>query len=448
MILFMFASSTPPLLPRNLKIRILTGLAAMSLVFAQPETPPVCTLRIITFIPERQTAPRFYIRSPENEMRPIQVGNGSLGNSQPVPSGETLTLFRRTEEEGGPVYHPVGGLEIPQGVTDAVAALLPRNERLQTLVFDVSEQSLPTGNVMVLNLFESTVGMRISDKTLRINPGQSEIISPAPAKENRVAFELAYQTEHGWESLLQSGWRIRSGTRLVAIITANPSSRSLIPKLSTLYLRRPVELVTSEQPPETGRAAPRQADNQIEVRLLNFSDRLPSTSRASVHSQIDRIGLILNPNDLQQKQLRVRPQAAQIDVHLGNKAPIPIRLNSVWRRVILAVTGTDDLTVTPFENSPQSHPPGTLRIFNLSPYRLAYAVNKEVAYLSPMQETVLTNPGAQGGEIELGLAVRAPRGWISVEKTVRPFPSPRQREALFVFPAGKGDDVSITYLNL
>lgn len=419
--------------------------------------------------------PQFHISAlqtgkegkPQVGIEPIDVPEQSPGREVQIPKGSSIRLFQTTDgrmpEEGTAPF-----LEIPQpqGLKEGDKVFLvfhPDAEgKLSYRVVDASISKHPPGSVRFLNLGSKRMAFSVGSSPQPVLPGGEGMAVPVPGEKGRFGF--TYFEERPGESPYQSPranlrFRFPDQRLLVVFSPAREESSSgeMLPdgreKMLVSYRYRPVMVfdrcgtnaVAPAGEPAGGPEAPDAAP-----------PRLPAAD-AGVNAKAEMI---------------VLPGAGGIKV-LGGKSPIEISKASIGEFIgigspdpsglLIASSSPPDETIAKvppgtlnglaviaegegaryraavFDDSRLSHPEGRLRVFNMTPYQLAYSKpDHGIDYIDPLAARVV-----EAGEFPLKLAAKAKAGWVLVSDQIEPPPLPGTRNYFFVSKKPGADEFAI-----
>ncbi|MEI6033891.1 MAG: hypothetical protein WCS65_06370 [Verrucomicrobiae bacterium] len=408
---------------------------------------------------------------PVQTFKLLAVPNGALGEAMEMPFQPPVTLYTGTvDPQGKPDMKPY--LDIPvKSPKDRLLLLfyLDPQGRQQQVFLDRSETTHPAGTVWAVNLASSRMAFNVgSGSPIPVAQGSKVIAKPELNSDGRFPFD--YYIEKPGEAPYHSA---------VSLLRfRQPGSRLLI-----LFTTIATAATDSEQDPSQ---PDKVVYSQMACRLFDSIGGLSSTP--STTAPVAGAGLastpapaVRQPTAQEQEIALIAPgsqilEGTEIEVGWdGAAAPartaIPpgeiVRLRAPLSRsatlrfakgdvigaaafgsasrqhLVVLVPGTDapgPMSVLAFENSVLSHPQGGARVFNLTPYQLAYSMGKEIGYINPREAVVLAFPP---GQSTVKLAVKAPAGWKIISEARPAKPEDGKRNAIFVYKVPGKDEFGI-----
>lgn len=442
-------------------VRFFLFLLLVGPLFAQaPREIPTFELSAIQ-LGEMEIPPLYYAevkRGPDGkELRtfvPFPLSNGVRGPVAKISLVPPVKLYTgKLEPAGKPDMKPF--LDVPASSPKDRLLLvfyLDREGRQKHGFLNDSETAHPQGSVRVANFDTDPIAFFVGGPTIQVPPHGEAKAVPVINAEGR--FPFVHFVDRPGQPRYQAPLkllRFRSpDQRLLVLYTAIPTAVqteepggekiAFEPTASRLYdsIGKPGTAVADTQkapaqsPPTT--PTPGSAAQDQEVVFLALGGQLPDLAGI----QIEWEGVPPKvPATLQAEEfLPVRaPVTAGVSLDLtsGEKLGSTRLSPASHQHLVVLVPGDEPsspMSVMAFENSLQSHPVGGTRVFNLTPYQLAYSVGKEVAYVNPKEQTLIPFPP---GQSSLKIAVKGIEGWKIVlpEKSVKP--ESGKRAALFVY---------------
>lgn len=385
---------------------------------------------------------------------PFPLSNGVRSPVVKIPLVPPVKLYTGTMDPAGkPDMKPF--LDIPAGSPKDRLLLvfyLDRDGLQKHGILNDSETAHPQGSVRVANFDTDRIAFSVGGPTIQVPPHGEAKSVPVVNAEGR--FPFVHFVDRPGQPRYQAPLkllRFRSpDQRLLVLYTAMPTEIptgepgevkiAFEPVATRLYdtIGKPGTAVADkpQTPARSPGAAPQpspgSAAQDQEVVLLSLGGRLP-----------DLAGIRIEWDGVPQKSTATLQAGEFLPLRAPVTGGVSLSLNSGGKlgsahlspasrqHLVVLVPGDDAaMSAMAFENSLQSHPLGGTRVFNLTPYQLAYSVGKEVAYVNPKEQTLITFPPGQSA---LKIAVKGIEGWKIVlpEKSIKP--EAGKRTALFVF---------------
>lgn len=385
---------------------------------------------------------------PIREFQPLPIALNRRSRKVELPLVPPVRIFRQLPDES---MQPL--FEVPAKAGDDILVLFHRNEdgRPKRTFINDAPEAHPPQTVRIMNLSPNSVAASIGGSPTVIQPGEAPNLGmPNYYSGRRFEFQFASQEPDGTlkkEPAKRFVFR-QANSRMLVIYTTfavlrgspeDPDGQELVYEPVAYYLFDQSE-GTPPPPPTRGGQANANARPEPSMQRPNaevrdrFSFIYLGDGSARFAYQLGEARAMAQANAGELLPLAEPAQAAseiEMVAPSGDRQSASVGAN--WEAsLFVAVTPSEgNFTLQAFENSAQSHPDTTLRLFNLTPYQLAYAVDQEVKYLSPMQETLL-RAEAPGASVELSLALKTPEGWTRVFQGNQTFPEARSRSGLFV----------------
>lgn len=390
---------------------------------------------------------------------PFPLSNGIRGPVEKISFVPPVKLYTgQVDTTGKPDMKPF--LDVPaDSPKDRLLLVfyLDREGRQKHGFLNDSETAHPQGSVRVANFDTGSISFFVGGPTIQVPPHGEAKAVPVINAEGR--FPFVHFVDRPGQPQYQAPLkllRFRSpDQRLLVLYTAMPVGIAsgdegageikigFEPVASRLYdtIGKPGTAVVDNKPqtpaqssPTTPRPAPSPAAQDQEVVLLALGDRLSDLEGI----QIEWEGIPQKTSATLQagEFLPLRaPVTGGVSLSLtsGNSLGSAHLSPASRQHLVVLVPGEESdspMYAMAFENSLQSHPAGGTRVFNLTPYQLAYSVGKEVAYVNPKEQTLITFPP---GQSDLKLAVKGIEGWKIVLPEKPVVPEAGKRTALFVY---------------
>lgn len=390
----------------------------------------------------------------------LDVPDQSPGAEVRIPVGSVVRLYAAVDGQA-PGTGAAPFLEIPApkgGVADGKYFLIfhpGQNGRLQQNLVEASARKHPGGSVRLINLAEKRIAFSVGSSPQPVPPGGDVLAIPVPGEKGRFSF--TYSEERPGEAPYQSprmNLRFKFPDQRLLVVYAHereetatgettPDGRE---KMAVNFRPRPIMVFDrcGEVPSPSGAPAPVEAcvwvggsgghgskgltletpGGGAAVPLVAGSD---NTARVSLTPGTDgRVRVLRDGLEVAGAQL---PQGTD--------------------RAVLALAPPVDESGTPsllaFDGSRQSHPDGRRRLFNLTPYQMAYRPDGgPIVYINPREAVLLTEAKGSG---QLQLAVLSPAGWKKLDN----FPAAAKRggrAGIFVFTDGSSSTFRISETEL
>ena len=400
----------------------------------------------------------------QRTFKPLGVPPVSRGQTVEVSSAPTTQLYTGTfDAKGNPDMKPY--LDIP-GISPKDRLLLvfslDRDGKTKSTFLVDSASSHPAGSVRFVNFGTDRMAFSVGGAATIVLPGADAKAMPVINSDGRFPF-IQFLATPG-EKTSQSPTkllRFRSpGERLLVLCTtmqvevetgqidANGTKvtrKERMPMPYRLYdtVEAPASK-TAEPAASTAKAAPPPAPQEQEIDIIAPGGQIPDGTEIEIawDGQTKATKAVLHPDET----VRVRaPLSAGATLRFAKGAALgQAAFGSASRQhLVIIVPGTDALepmSVLAFENSVLSHPMGEARLFNLTPYPLAYALGKETDYITPRQAGMLPFASV---ESTVRLAVKTPAGWKMVSEVRPAKPDAGKRNAIFIYKLPGKDEFGL-----
>ena len=400
---------------------------------------------------------------------PFEVPNGSRGAAVKIPLKSPVILYTGSPElPEGPQMKPF--LQVPvKKAGERLFLLFHLDDKGQPkhIFLEDSGSSHAAGTVRVVNLTGQRMAFSVGGKPVPVLTGGQQIAQPVMRPDGRFEFKHFEERPGGaaYESPLLYLRFPREDMRLTVVFAPMPMEPDTdengrprgpvqyVAKAIQLYDRQPGFVAAKFQMPPALPEAP------IIAAPTPGGLATPTTRECS-------IGLLALGNawDNNEIELAISGQSGFVRGVLRSGAIVPVKvpaageaeisvrkggvalgtnqqLGSAVTQALLALAPpayeNDPPTVRLFESSRQSHPNGKLRLFNLTPYQLAFTLGKEPVYVNPESSAVIENT-SPGTEIPLQVALQVDGKWTLIDRTARKAPAPNSRAGIFVYPVGEG----------
>ncbi len=436
---------------------------------SKPKEAPVIELSA-TMLGDTELPPLFYVDVKRDEkgkevkeFKPFAVSRSSRSPATKIPFLASMQLFAgRFDEKGKPDMKPY--LEIPAkkpGDRLLLVFHLDSKGSPQQTFLDDSAATHPPGTVRMVNFSPDRIAFSAGGSPVKIAAGGQAMTEPVITPEGR--FPFIYFVERGGQKPYQSPTKLLSfrkpGSRLLVAYTAMPteiptgeqnadgSDKTVTeyqPVACRLYDSIGSGIAAANGTSSKPSATPAPTPQDQTVNLIALEGAVPANSE--IEMLWDGQGATSKAKVVPGKLTAVKaPAAGGMTLRLSNGTPVGSAhfSNSSRQHLLVLSPGEDSLgaaTVSSFENSLQSHPAGAVRVFNLTPYQLAYSAGNKIAYVNPKEEAVIEFPS---GENSLKLAVKANDGWKLVMDTKPVKPQSNERNLLFVSKSLGKDEFNI-----
>lgn len=435
-----------------------------------------------TIIGDMELPPLFYQVETEGaqgrkqaEFRELILGRETMGQVVRLPSQPAPKLWIRTSPEDAekPTYERYMDIPpLPPGPKSRLLLVFYHDNRGRSLhqFLDVSAEKHPAGTVRMFNLTDRRIAFSAGGNPVPVPPGKDARTSPVVGDRGR--FPFYYLEERQGTAPYESPntpMRFRQpGQRVLVVFTyvprqedpgvMGPDGNPLLKKVfqpfaMQLYdtapgfdpTRAPKEpaAVTSAAPASTPAVTPPpspDAGKRIEgiVGLWGkwWANAAPLTLEFTGGGQ--RFPINQSEGPIKTAALTAG-RSGIFRLLQGQQELSQGQLPEGADSVVIALAAPPDVegacSVLAFDNSPQSHPPGTRRIFNLTPYQLAYSQGGggEAVYVNP-HEAPLFRESKPGAPIKL--ALQTPAGWILLGNLEDSALQDGKQKALFIYPEG------------
>lgn len=430
-----------PLYSRQIATAIALFAASTSLPAQKSDNPETVSLSAISLI-EQQLPPLFY-KNAEGEYTPFNIEKSSKGSPNIVPALNTLPLYRESvDAEGATVMRETSRLDLPSGFDRLLLAIhYDRAGAIKRSFIDERVSTYGPGQIRFQNLGKSPVALLVGQERIKLDPGAAHTAMPGSNKFT-VQFASVQQDGSITKALPRLIYLPHPSMRALVLFTVSPiiqevdGATTMIPQIKDVRLYDRVEGVVAppstafsasqSQPPTSIQAS--KPTRQVSVIHLGDSGRGNGFSLNGEFYGWGSKPVTTVESDFSSGSLRLQ---------IGGTRSENLEVNRNWKHVLAVADAGADKPLL-FENSLQSHPAGTIRIINLSPYQMAYAVERDVKYLSPMRDAVLT---IQSGEtnFNLSLALKTAGGWQKLDQSARQMPGTDARTLLLAHPAVSND---------
>ena len=396
--------------------------------------------------------------------QPISIPNGSRSPVVKVSLVPPVKIYTGTfDAKGKPDMQPY--LDIPANTPKdrlLVVFFLDKQGKPQRMVLDDSTAAHPVGSVRTVNLGTGRIAFSAGGANIIVPPGGEAKTLPVVKSDGRFPFilfleppgEKPYQSPTKlfrfrlpgsrllvFHTILQvdlpTGERRQDGTAITNKVYA-PTTYPLADAIEVPPTQAAVPAAS------TAKAGPPLSPQEREIDLVAPGDQIPDGTEIEIawDGQAKPTKAVFHPGE----SMRVRaPLAAGATLRLAKGAVLgQATFGSASRQhLVIVVPGTstpETMSVLAFENSLLSFPLGAARLFNLTPYPLAYALGKETGYVTPRQASLLAFPP---GESTVRLAVKTPAGWKMVSEARPVKPDAGNRNAIFVYKLPGKDEFGL-----
>jgi hypothetical protein len=314
--------------------------------------------------------------------------------------------------------------------------------------------------VRVVNLTRQRIAVSAGGNTVPVLPEGQQIIKPVFAKDGRFPFRHFEERpgEAPYESPLINLHFPREDMRLLVVFAPMPvepeRDENGKPLGPVRYTAKAVRIY-DRQPGFVAGAAPSPAVPPSQV--IGTTEGVDATQAASAVSPAParecavgelgiagRSGVVraaLQPDTIVPVKLPVAGETL-VALRSGGVPLGEVTVGGSMTNALLALAPPahmeDPATFGLFETSAQSHPAGRVRVFNLTPYEMAFTTDKTPTYVNPRASALVPAAAAEDGKLPLKLALKVDGAWKLVDQTPRQAPGNDQRPGLFVFPSGSG----------
>lgn len=336
--------------------------------------------------------------------------------------------------------------------------------------FKASDREHPAGTVRVLNLAASRLAVAADGQTQVVSPGGEGLLKPELSSDGRFPF-LAAEERDGQPAAVAPRQLLRLRTphdRLLVIFAYQPQllegmpthdQVAWVPGLARLYDRaeapRTAPLAMTPLVHDGTPAAPatlREPGVDRPIQALVFGaggwwKKLGALELVDEEGQ--RARLLLNspavvtlPASAAGHLLTLRKDGAPLASTM-----LPADVRQALIMAVAPVEADEAPKLLAFDQSPQSHPPGSRRIFNLTPYQLAYSLGKrgEAAYVNPQEAPLMR---LEVGAEVVKLALQTPGGWVLLGEVQGSPPLAGECKAVLVYPEGGTGKFAIEEVSL
>lgn len=449
---------------------------------AKEKEPPRFVL-LASILGDVEVPPLFYLEKNLNEAGEVTENYHELPVEQGTLRGrQSLQLHRPTSlyiqkpgtETKSTAFEPY--LEIPaKSASDQLLLLFYQDEAGRPLrkIIDASPTAHPAGTVRMINLTRTRAALTAGGNPLLVAPGMEARTSPVPQEDGRFPLVVSQETAGGgvYRSPLRLLQFRRPGHRLLVVFSSMPvleDTGEFAKDGSALRRRvfRPDAFLMPDTVPDAKGTNPVASATPV-VPIPEATSTITSPAPRENQIGVLALGAKWQGGELEMKL----PEASGVlRVKLEPEAVVPVKVPASGEtRIALSHAGLplgevtlgqsatsgllalappahieDPAVSRMFETSEQSHPRGTTRIFNLTPYQMAFTSGGKPVYVNP-QSSALIEDVKPGSEIPLKLALEVDGGWKLIDQTPKKSPASDKRTGLFVYP-GPPDSGSFTVL--
>lgn len=380
-----------------------------------------------------------------------------------------------------PLLPPCELYVAPAGKPDDVAALKPEiripvesqkpGQRLLLLFYpdmtgklrhvflDDSEAAHPVGQVRFFNATGETVAFTVGAQPQAASPGADTLAQPVLDVRRRFPFKCVSKAKAALFKKLrpQSLAMPEEDSRLLIVYApsarparqtggttadeAEPERMVHAPKIFRLYDRlaaaRPEGRLSRPVASSAGTSSASEmeipsAAAPCEIVLVGLGG-VPDGHRAHfVAGGLRKVGETIFEEGLARGSFPVGGER-ELEIQIEGRTLGPAALPDDSTEVVAFLpperaAGAPDF----FDNSLQSHPAGTVRVFNLTPFQVAFSVGGAIERISPKGDA-LPQIAADQESYVCKLAIQGDRGWMMLDESSRPIPRANQRTALFIY---------------
>lgn len=345
------------------------------------------------------------------------------------------------------------------------------------IFLEEATDSHPAGTMRAVNLTDDRIAVALGGKPEPVLPSGEKVIQPTLRPDGRFGFQY-FQERRGlqpYESpLLYMRFPVE-GMRVLTVFAPVPvdpeTDDSGKPRGKISYEPGALQLF-DRQPGYVASSTPRPQMTPAPVLEATTTSVAPASAAAPSSSRECELGVLALGPDWSGREvdLEVSGQSGRIRSALEPGKIIPVKVPASGEtRIALSHAGlplgevtlgqsaiSGLLALAPpahiedpavsrlFETSEQSHPRGTTRIFNLTPYQMAFTSGGKPVYVNP-QSSALIEGVKPGAEIPLKLALEVDGGWKLIDQSPKKSPASDKRTGLFVYP-GAPDSGSFNVL--
>ncbi len=397
---------------------------------------------------------------------PLDIVREGRGAPARIPLRDKLQLFTGAPDSpDGPKMTPY--LDVPaRKAGDQLFLLLHLDETgapKHTFLND-ADGSHPAGTVRVVNLTGKRLAFSAGGNKIAVLPGGQQLAKPALREDGRFPFSHFEERpgQPAYESPLKLLRFPRSDFRLLVLFTPMPVQPetdengkplgpvTFVPQAMRVYDKQPGAPPPAAPPqvsqtPVIGDAgstaapqgsAPPADARECEVGILALGSKWADTELELLIAGLSgSLRAKAAPGTVVPIKIPARGETA-VAVRTGGARLGDFVLGSKMTRALLvlappAAAGAP-AALQLFDASPQSQPQGSLRIFNITPYELAYTTGTQPVYVNPQAAALVQIPPAA---TPLKLALKVDGAWKLIDQTPRRAPAAATRSGLFVFPS-------------
>jgi len=439
---------------------LLLAAVCLSAQFATAQDAETPVRKLAVCFLNASNTPEIYFKDAAGDYQQLRIDTVRFQSWNTIPANDKLTLHKRVpdpeaESSGEPKfrYEAVQTWSLPEG-TDDIRRLLyyQSNGEVGQITFPAGADSHGPMQAKIFNLLDSDVIVRLGGQRQKISSRSDVVLTATSSMDERFIYQFAYQPKDA-PSYASPPTKLRFVTptqRMTIVIgylpvesESNPGAIRYEAASIRFYEIVPNSVIKRASSPrttinQTG-SAPTTTPPANNYSLVWLAPASANNLQLSYKAGARATPLTVRPNQRVELEA-VDSNAPNVQLMLPSGEKLSAQVHRGWENTLIAIAPKNGETspLTSFESSRQSHPPGSLRLFNLSTYQLAYAVNEEVQYLSPLQATVLRPGQIKESEFTLSLAVKSTEGWVKVSQAPQSFPAPSGREGLFVFESTPG----------
>lgn len=165
----------------------------------------------------------FVGQEPEPDMPPVDAPEFALGAEVTVRrTGASVPIIREQTVDGELRRVTLAVASIPLTIERAIILLAPAPAGaafpFQARVLDDSPNAHPGESIRLLNYSSRSLALRVGPETFMGEPGGERIFSYAGGAAPRVFFQLAAQTEEGWQMIARRFQSAPKGRRFLCIV--------------------------------------------------------------------------------------------------------------------------------------------------------------------------------------------------------------------------------------
>jgi hypothetical protein len=438
--------------------------------------PPRFTLAATT-LGDIEVPPLFYLEKKVDEAgevteeyRELPVEEGNMRGRQSLQLHRPTSLYieKPGAKPGSRTFEPY--MEIPaKSASDQLLLLFYHDDAGKPLhkIIDISPLAHPPGTVRMINLTRTRAALTAGGNPVPVPPGMEARTTPVPQEDGR--FPLVVSQEISGGGVYQSPMRLlqfrRPGNRLLVVFSAMPVDEDTgeFAKDGSPVQRRvfrpdavrfpdtvpgvegsdPVASATPQLPiPEAASAVSPAPARECAVGVVAFGEKWAGGElELGIAGRSGVVRAALQPDTIVPVKLPVAGETL-VALRSGGVPLGEVTVGGSMTNALLALAPPahmeDPATFGLFETSAQSHPAGRVRVFNLTPYEMAFTTDKTPTYVNPRASALVPAAAAEDGKLPLKLALKVDGAWKLVDQTPRQAPGNDQRPGLFVFPSGSG----------